>query len=218
MIKNLITLLFVCSNLQTVVCQNISFELNDKLASTQYVAYVGVLNPINVIIENIPCTSVFLTSDNGPIIQDSLNNCQYNFAPRDLKFSKIQVWRLSGLDTILIESKKVYCKAIPFTAIFGDTGFGKSMSVEEISKLQLYVFSLNTGITATMDIISFHISITRDERLIYQHDYLDTQHFKFSNNELEILKSGDEIEFTDIKYNYMGLFELFAKPLFVKVK
>lgn len=217
MIKNLLTLLLVWINLQIVIGQNISFELNDKLASFSNV-YVGFTNPINVIIENIPCTSVFLTSDNGPIVRDSLNNCQYNFSPCDFKFSIIKVWRLSGLDTILIESKKVHCKAWPFTAIFGNAGYETKMSVEEIRELQLFVHSVNTGLSASARIISFHLSITRDEKIVYQHDYVDSPHFKFSNSELEMLKSGDAIEFSEIKYDYFGLYELFAKPIYFKVK
>ena len=77
MIKIFFILLVSWIGVNPLFSQNLSFELTDKVAGFPYIAYVGFENPMNVIIENLSCNSVFLTSDNGPITRDSVNGCRY---------------------------------------------------------------------------------------------------------------------------------------------
>jgi len=148
-----------------------------------------------------------------------MHNCTYWYIPNRLEKSDILIYRISREDTILIETKSVKTKTWPFTATL--TGYTNNSIIKkiELANLSLSVQSLNTGLSAIATINSFEITIVRKENIIYHKklDDVDAKLYRHSQEELEIVKEGDYINYSNILYR-LGEHLIPVEPLRIKLE
>jgi hypothetical protein len=204
--------------------QNVSFEINDAASGFSYKAYYPAENRLTVIVENISCDSLFLSTDNGKITKDINSKCSYVFIPDSLKFTTIFIKKINRNDTIIIGKREVFLKPFPFTVLFGKyydgwkiQSFG--ITKEEVKSQVLTIEALNTGLDAKSIISELKIDIIRNNKSIYEKEYknLKALYWKFSDEELSMIQLGDRIIIYDILYK-LGNADIKGDALVISIR
>lgn len=178
----------------------ITFSLcGQKIAvenSNSNVAYAGVATYLTVIVENIPCEELFITSDNG-IIRGA--SCEFNFTPGKPGTATLFIKRIIKSDTILL-NKKIY-RIRPFPKPTAQIGNQKS------GKIKAAVLQANQGLIAMHSILDIDMSIPVTKyvmKIIRKGEVLcniSNEGARFNEDiqrELTKIKSGDKVYFEDI--------------------
>lgn len=144
-------------------------------ATKTNVLYVGIENPIEAVIENTSCDSIYLVSTNGVIQGDS---CRYSIIPAEVGECQISIYKIKGKDSILIEETVLRVKPFPdySIAIFGSNEF-KFENTKELKYVTkeilcnepiIWPYSDCGSIDMDIYIVEYELSILRDKQEIFR--------------------------------------------------
>ncbi len=131
----------------------------------QNIAYPYLDNPMNIIVEGIPCSEIFVSTNNGEM--QSKENCEYVFFPRKVGIASIFIHKIEKGDTIEIEERKYRVKRWPRSkARIGRINSGKIGLAEFKIQRGIIVPVENFDIDANYKVISYRLQIVRGQDLI----------------------------------------------------
>lgn len=163
------------------------------------IAYLGVHSPIKAIIENLPCDSCFLTTDNGIIKKEE--DCFFYINPSMLGEALIFVNKIVGIDTIAVDTQIIRVQTFPENSIIARVN---NQTHGTVSKLQLIA---QLGVFASLDIVDININykvlnyrvfIIRKNSALF---IINNEGRKFNDaviDAFKTLQSGDEVIITGI--------------------
>ena len=171
-------------------------------ANKMNVLYIGVSNPLDVVVENMNCASFFVTTDNGTISGDSCN-----FKIRVVRRGRATIFvnKIVGKDTILIDKKEFRVKRVP--APIAKIGNRKSGT---ISKHELIAHG---GITAALEnfyyearvhVSNYKVVLLKEQKVIFEKDIEGNIFTKEIKTEIRKLQTGDTVRFENIYYIWSG--------------
>lgn len=160
------------------------------------ILYIGVDNPLDVVVENTPCETLILSTDNGAIRG---KGCRYTAMPQTPGEMSLSVKKISGGDTLDVTVQKFRVKQIPNpTASIGLKNFGPVGRKFLIAHRGISTIVENFDIDVRALVTRFRMFIMRGDTLIASHTgkgYLFDEPIKAS---LAQIKSGDRVYFVDI--------------------
>lgn len=164
----------------------------------QNIAYPNLDHPMNIIVEEIPCDEVFVSTNNGDI--KSEGNCEYVFNPSEVGVASIFIHKIEKGDTVLIEERKYRIKRWPRTnARIGRINSGK-MELAEF-KIQRGVIAPveNFDIDANYKVISYRLHIIRGNDLVGEAFNKGGKFEDKTKNLILLAERGDRIIVDEIK-------------------
>ena len=153
-------LLFFQFGLADSFSQNVAIE-NHK----QNIVYPYLDNPMTILVEEIPCNEIFVSTNNGEI--KSNGNCEYIFSPHEIGKASIFIHKIEKGDTVQIKERKYRVKRWPIPeARIGNKSSGK-MGLGEF-KVQQGVSVPISGfdMSGRHRLDSFRFRIIRDKDLL----------------------------------------------------
>jgi hypothetical protein len=157
-------------------------------------------NPLNAVLENKPCGSFFLTTDNGKITGDS---CKFVIRPERRGRAKVFVKQKIGNDTIVIgkvefKVKDVVLKIYPY--LCNNKSEGKITKKELKNAIGIFTgfedFVCIEGIR--VDVTSFSVIILRKDIPIYTEEIKGFLLSDGLKKAIENIKKDDQIIFLNI--------------------
>jgi hypothetical protein len=85
--KIFLLLLFFQVGMADSFSQNVAIE-----NLRQNIAYPYIYNPMNIIVEEIPCDEIFVSTNNGEI--KSRGNCKYVFIPHEVGIASVFIHKM----------------------------------------------------------------------------------------------------------------------------
>ncbi len=167
-------------------------------ADKMNVAYVGVDNPMTIIVEGYECDQLIVSCENGTIVKTG--NCEYNFRPVREEAVEITVKVKTTSGTKSFGVKKFRIKYMPSPRA---TIMGKSSGL-----IQTAIFKAQLGVSATIESIdfdtrfiatSFKVEFFREQILLYSGPNIGPLFTKTILEQMSKLKPGDRVFITDIK-------------------
>lgn len=167
--------------------QNVAIE-NHK----QNIVYPYLDNPMNIIVEGIPCDEIFVSTNNGEM--KSKGSCQYIFHPREVGVASIFIHRVEQGDTIQIKERKYRVKRWPKPeARLGRKNSGRLKLGELKTQMGIIVPIENFDIDAHCKVISFQLQIIRGKDLIAEVANFGGKFEEKNKNLLLKVEKGDRI-------------------------
>lgn len=186
--KKLLFFLFIpfsCAAQQTAIA-NAKFNI----------LYIGVDNPLDVVVENTPCEALILSTDNGTIRG---KGCRYTAMPQTPGEMRLSVKKISGGDTLDVTVQQFRVKRIPNPIAWIGPGISGRI------KKQLLIAHQGIGTTIENFDIQVSAPVTRFRMLLMRGDTLLAVHTVKSNRFDEPIKTsfaqikpGDRVYFLDI--------------------
>lgn len=131
----------------------------------QNIAYPYLDNPMNIIVEEIPCDEIYVSTNNGEM--KSKGNCEYIFHPDEVGMASIFIYKIEKGDTIQIEERKYRVKRWPISkARIGRINSGKIGLTEFKVQRGVIVPVENFDISANYKVVSYRLQIVRGQDLI----------------------------------------------------
>lgn len=160
--KTLILSIF-CFWINIGLSQNIAIE-NTRAMNIIY----SWKNPITIVVENIPCSNLFIKTNNGKI---EGNNCNYFITPEKIGRAIISVHQINDSDTLLIAEKKFRVKRFPLSKPYvGNKNSGLISLAYLQAQLGILVRIENFDISAKVKVNSYRVSIIRKNEMIEQYE------------------------------------------------
>jgi hypothetical protein len=166
-------------------------------ADKMNVAYVGVDNPLTIVVEGYSCSQVVVSCNNGELKKTS--DCKYFFLPEKEGTSDIVVKVKTSTGLKLIGIKKYRVKIIPNlqVAIAGKTSGKIAIEIFKVQKGPSIIFE-NFNYEYPAIVTQFKFEIIRNNQALYS----DKNNGPFFNeailNQIKNLKAGDKVLITDI--------------------
>jgi hypothetical protein len=158
--------------------------------------YLGIDNPLEVVVENLKCNSILIKTDNGKIEGES---CKYRIAPAKIGRANISVYKLKGKDTTLIVTKEFRVKNIPKpTAKIAGKSFGT---------IKKNLLAAQYGIKAELDdfdfdihfnVSSYSVIVVSNQDSIFVRKIEGARFTKEMSEEFLKLQQNDKVYFVDI--------------------
>jgi hypothetical protein len=174
--------------------------------------YLGVDNPLNSVVENFPCKSVFLSTENGKITK---SGCHFNYHPARIEDAKIKI--LIKENGQLKEIGHAYLRVRDFpppVAYVGVFNGGKIKKESLIAQTGIGASAEpSLGFELSFRVDSFFTCIVRKDSVLYS---CKKRNNLFSTELISVFKSleaGDEIIFFDIACSGADKKKLTAKPI-----
>jgi GldM C-terminal domain len=181
--------------LGNAVCQKIAIENHRN-----QVVYPAIDFPLTVVVEDLPCASLFLTTDNGKI---KGSGCDYQYIAEWVGNSKVFIHQIKGRDTVLLGEKTFYVKSFPpQTAKIGNQSSGKMKEAMLKAQRGLIIPVDGFDITAKIPVNRFQMRIIRANESIA---FVENQGGAFNDAAsvaLSKIKHGDKVIFNEI-YAFM---------------
>jgi len=129
--------------------------------------YIGIENPVSVVVANAGCDSLIVTTDNGTIAP--AGNCHYSFRPIRAGTAQITVRQKNKSDTIIIGSMKFRAKPLPAPTLALSGAFDKdTLSIHQIQASPYVVASLRGfDFDLRYNVNSFNTIILRNDTSIF---------------------------------------------------
>ncbi|MCC6725422.1 MAG: hypothetical protein IT258_13020 [Saprospiraceae bacterium] len=194
--------LLACGNL---FCQKIAIENH-----TYQLVYPWIDFPLTVVVENIPCQSLHLTTDNGKIMRNGGNGCDWSYTAMWVGDAKVFIHQIKGRDTLLLGEKEIAVIHWPTqTATIGNRSSGK-MKLGFLKAQKGLIINMALGIPkrdidGTIHVTRFQTSIIRNGELIA---FEKTQGNVFSDATQAALAKvlpGDKVVFDEIYATLPGM-------------
>lgn len=183
----------------SVFCQNITIENHYQRAKV----YVAIDNPLSIVVENVACDALFVSTDNGEIISKGAGH--YDFRPDSVGIAELSIFQINGEDTILLENRKYRVQGLSANAKVGGLTRG-NMNIGQLKAQEGMVAHLiGFPIDAHFTIQSFTTQIYRHQELVVA---IENEGGKFEPEVkfvLENIQLGDKVVFTNIMVLMPGL-------------
>ncbi len=170
----------------------------------QNIMYVGIYNPITVVVRNTPCTDVLIVVP-GCVVTPGDGPCKFNVMPGKPDATQIKIYKQSEQGFKLISEQDIRVKKIPdpYATVGGQSG---CMIQEKVLKnsegivLHIDGFDFRGG----FQVNSFKVAVVRNHNVIFEKDCLGA---RFDNETIRILqtiKAGDLFSCTNIRFSGVG--------------
>ncbi len=160
------------------------------------IIYLGIDNAIDVVVENNPCSYIFLKTDNGQIKGE---NCQYYIHPDRLGTARIDVLLISNKDTNVIDRKYLRVRNIPDPIVkIADKKHGLISKNELIVQLGISASFEDFDINAHIHVKSWKMIIIRGHNALFLKENIGAKFSKDIQEGLNLLQSLDSVLFYDI--------------------
>lgn len=166
-------------------------------ADKMNVIYIGVPNPLSVAVENTPCNSIDITTNNGSI--EKQEKCHYFIMPEKTGIADVQVYKTQGKNKKIIGEMRYRVKLIPDpTAKVGN------VTVGELSK---GIFCAQVGVIAYLEnfdfdfrfiVTGFTVMILRGNRVVYSGTNTGARFDDEMLKQFKKVENGDMILFVNI--------------------
>lgn len=157
------------------------------------VLYVGVDNPVNVVVENYDCDSI-LVSSQGRLIKT--RPCQYVVKPIRTGNLRFSIKGISKGDTIRLGNSEFRVLNLPDPVAIVDRHRSESLSLSELVRSRGIHAELNDFIfDVEFEIESYHVVIERNDARLFEKEY---EGGKFPNElktQFQEMYSGDIVRF-----------------------
>lgn len=128
------------------------------------VVYISILNPLNIVVEGIPCEDIFVSTNNGKI--ENEKGCHYNFMPTEIGTALLSVHQKIGKDTILLSERRYRVKPWPMSKpMLGRTHRGKMKLGELKAQYGVLAHVINLDISAKVHIKSYNVKLIRNDEV-----------------------------------------------------
>ena len=148
-------------------------------------------NPLTVVVENIPCASLYLKTDNGRI---EGSNCNFSIFPNSIGRATIAIYQISDSDTLFVGEKIFRVKRFPLSKPYLGNNSSGFISLSSLKAQRGVIVRIkNFDINANVKVLKFRISFIRKNELLEQ---IENKSPKFSDEikeKFNTLKSGDKI-------------------------
>lgn len=160
------------------------------------VAYPLIGNYLTVVVENVSCKELIVTTDNG-IIQGS--NCEYEYIPEKVGIAKIYIRRKVKSDTLILGERQYRIKRFPKqTARINYQVSGKiaagMLKAQEGIRVPVEGFDIDMNISVKR----FTMKIVRNNEVICDLSNEGTRFNEAIRSELAKIRTGDKVYFEDI--------------------
>lgn len=190
----------------------------------QKVPYLGVNNQLKVVVEGKMCSEFMLTTNNGKIYRDSIENCVFIYNPVSQEKSKISLATIIGRDTIVFKELILKVEPLPMKLTIGPfvTGFDceNTINKELLLSNRFGMESINMNISAYSKILSLEVNVVRSQERIY-HRKFNEYNFKTSKElqkDLQMIQPGDFVLLEKIFYRYFEGLDLVVDSIKLKVE
>jgi hypothetical protein len=166
------------------------------------IVYVGVNNPINIIVENCSCQQLYVTTNFGVLSKkDSL--CGYILkVPSSISAGvDLSIYKITNRDTIFLGIKNFRIKRVPYpvSKIVGQHGGKMNCTLWKCAN-GVYAIEEGFDYNCPFIVIEFEYTIYRNDKLIFTRalnsNLFDTSVLKFNRNHI---RKNDRIYIQKIK-------------------
>jgi hypothetical protein len=166
-------------------------------------AYPLIEHPLIIVSSQVPCSRLFALSKTGKI--KNLENCKFTYIPLKLGLDTIFIFDIRKNDTSLIDRRIFRILTWPKqNATFGNIKSGSLKRGIILAQMGPMVYAEGFDIDATIPILSFGFKIIRNQKLICDIINIGSKFDEHSRVEIQKIKSGDRILFTDIQIKMPG--------------
>lgn len=116
---------------------------NDRLN----IAYIGIDNPISITVENCPCNSIVVRSDNGTI---SGRNCRFIFRGAEIGAANITVYQKTATHLKKVGQYPLRVKSIP-PPVFKIGPYGSNVGFQTEKKIQKVILAAQQFVRANFE-------------------------------------------------------------------
>ncbi|MFN7119082.1 MAG: GldM family protein [Saprospiraceae bacterium] len=166
------------------------------------IAYPGIGNFFTIMVENVPCNELIITTDNGMI---KGMDCEYEFIPNSIGIAKIYIKRKVKSNIVTLGERVYRIMRFPATAYIGRYKSDKIKATELKAQEGIVILIEKLDICGRIPVQRFTMKIVRNNTVICT---LTNEGGKFNDairNELAKIKSGDKVYFEDIYAKMPGM-------------
>lgn len=203
-------ILFLTILAMPAIGQNISIS-NEKMK----LLYAEIDNPLNAVVENLPCNSFFLTTDNGTI---NGNECLFNINPSDIGVATIVVKQKRENDTIIIGKSKFRVKEIPRPIAKIANMHGGNIGKNELAAQLLIFPELEIELQIHIEITSYSSTVIHNGQVIYSENNKSGNLSASLKSAINSLAPKDQILFYNIYAKWPSARTEVLEPMIFTVK
>lgn len=161
--------------------------------------YLGISNPLTIVVENMKCSEFSVFTDNGKIINLEGYDCQYEISLEKLGVAKITILKINVLDTTNLGEYFLRVKPIPLPIAKIAGKRGGYISKNELA-VQMYIKAEfeNFDFDIHIKILSFSVEIKRNGKSIYNQNIEGSKFTEEVKSKFLKLKKDDIVYFNDI--------------------
>jgi hypothetical protein len=186
----------LCSTMgysQTIAIENIK----------QNVANPGLENPLNIVVEGIPCDQVAVVTNNGTMKYEG--DCHYVFIPHRVGEASIVIFKINGKDTVQLAEQKYWIKSWPVPeAVIGDKKSG-TMGLGQFKAQNGIIAPIGIfDINGTFAVQSFRMQIVRNGEVVASVLNDGSRFEEKARAQMDKIQVNDQVIFDQIKVRMPG--------------
>jgi GldM C-terminal domain len=159
--------------------------------------YIGIDNPLSVMVEGYACRSIILTTDNGTIEK---NSCYYSFRPAKTGLAKIQIKIKNGKTFKKIKEVNLSIDSFPSPVAFVGNLHGGTMRKGDLRAQEGVWASAEPSLAfdITYPVVSFTTIIIRNDSIVFSRKTNGNRFEKETTDAFRNLQKDDTVLFTKI--------------------
>jgi len=162
----------------------------------QNTLWVGLENPLKIVVENIDCDSLVITSSTGVITGQ---NCEYNIGIKQEGKVYISVFQKNGGDTLLLGKVEFEAQQIPEpeATVYGvESGEISAQFLKSCKGLHLNIPGFEFDLT--LKVLEYSVSVFREDSLMYRETVKSSKFTHEFIQKTQFLENKDEVIFSSI--------------------
>lgn len=173
-------------------------------ADKMNVLYIGILNPITPMVENVACKDLIVETNNGTLTKAD-EPCQYQAVPDRPGITNISLYKKVNGHKQLIGTREFRTKRIPdpLASVAGRSGgavSGRLLKIQIGVVLRIDGFDFAGG----FQVNSFKVAVVRNQNVIFEKDCTGARFDDETIRMLQTIKAGDLFNCTNIQFSGMG--------------
>lgn len=173
-------------------------------ADKMNVLYIGILNPITPMVENVGCKDLVVETNNGTLTKAN-EPCQYYAVPDRPGITNVSIYRKMNGQKQLIGTREFRTKKIPdpMASIGGKPSGTMSWRILKV-QMGVVLYMPNFDFDARFLVNSFKITVVRNQNVIFEKDCTGARFDDETLRVLQTIKAGDLFNCTNIRFSGMG--------------
>ncbi|MEM7102809.1 MAG: GldM family protein [Bacteroidota bacterium] len=164
-------------------------------------AYPEIDNSLSIIVETYPCSSIYVSTNNGEIERLNYDNnpCLFNFRPSEIGIANLKIYQVSGKDTLQLGERIIRVKKWPNqTARVGGQSSGSMSRAKFLAQGGVQVRINLNDINGHIKVKSFNVEVFRKGSSIFDFHNKGARFESLLREKLKTLLPGDSISITKI--------------------
>lgn len=168
-------------------------------ATKQNILYININNPIDAVVENISCDSIWITTDNGSIIKH--DRCSFFITPNKIGKATIYIHTIIDMDTVVINTflfKVIEIK--PSASLAGESGgLISKQQLNALNRLNPYF----EGIVCPSPKVTYYkVILMHGNDVLQVFEIFDNTFSPEMKTAISALQKNDQIIFSSIKSTF----------------